>query len=116
MQSTDTPYNRALVLENLGGDEELFMQIAGMFIADWPRSLAALRAALAASDAATLRSAAHSIKGAVANFCAERAVQMARDLEMTGKTGDLAQAPRQVDATIAAVDEVVAALKAELGG
>lgn len=116
MQTTAAPYNRAMMLAHFGGDEELIRQIAALFVADWPPSRAGLRAALAAADADALRSAAHALKGAVANFCAERAVQAARDLEMVGKAGDLAQAQLLVEATIAAMEEVVTALEAELDG
>jgi len=115
MQSTDLPFDRPVVLDNLGGDTELLAQIAGLFIDDWPRNRACLKDALAAADAETLRNAAHAIKGAVANFCAEHAMQTARELEMTSRAGNLAQAPAQVDATIAAVEELVIALRAELG-
>lgn len=113
MSSTSPPFDRAKALENLGGDAELLAQIAGLFIADWPESLARLRAALAAGDAEALRGAAHAVKGAVANFCAERAVQAMRELEMAGKAGDLACAPQLLDAAVAAVEEVLAALAAE---
>jgi HPt (histidine-containing phosphotransfer) domain-containing protein len=108
------PFNRVAVLENLGGDEALLAEIAGIFVADWPGNLARLEAALAAGDAPALRSAAHAVKGAVANFSAERAVQAARELEYAGRDGDLVRAPRLLEAATAAVEEVVAALKAEL--
>lgn len=104
-----------MVLENLGGDTELLIQIAGLFIADWPPSSAAMSAALAAADPAALSNAAHFIKGAAANLFAKRAVQAALELETTAKTGNLTQAPALVAATIAAVEELVTALQAEFG-
>jgi HPt (histidine-containing phosphotransfer) domain-containing protein len=114
MSLANAPFDRATALENLGGDEALLAQIAGLFVAGWPESLAKLRVALAAADADALRSAAHAVKGSVANFWAERAVQAARELELAGKNGDLAHAPQLLAAAVAAVEEVVAALKAEL--
>lgn len=108
------PYDRAAVLDNLGGDESLLAEIAGIFIADWPTSLAKLRAAMAAGDAPALRAAAHSVKGAVGNFSAQRAVDAARALEYAGRDGDLAAAPQLLDATVAAVEEVIGALNAEI--
>lgn len=110
MKLTTLPYDRAKVLENFGGDEELLGEVATLFIAAWPENLARLRAALAAADAAALRSAAHAVKGSVANFCADRAVQAARLLEMTGKGGDLTQAAAQFEVVVATVEEVIAAL------
>lgn len=108
------PFDRAAVLENLGGDEALFAEIAGIFVSDWPQNRKRLDSALAAGDANALRYAAHAVKGSVANFSADRAVQAARELEFAGRDGDLAQAPQLLEATVAAVEEVVAALQREL--
>jgi len=107
------PYDRAKVIENLGGDERLLDEIAGVFIAGWPDSLTRLRTALAVADADEVRSAAHAIKGSIANFSAGRAVEAARQLEMTGKAGDLGPAPAQLARVVAAVEEVMAALAAD---
>jgi len=114
MPPTSLPFDRVQVLENLGGDEALLKQIAELFVADWPDSLAHLHAAIAAADAEALRRAAHSVKGSVSNFGAERAVQAAKDLEMAGKSGDLTQVASLAETAIQAVEEVVAALKREI--
>lgn len=108
------PFDRALALDNLGGDEDLFKRIAAVFIADWPQREAHLREALAAGATEQLRAAAHAIKGAASNFAAERAVEAARRLEMSCKTGDLADAPAQANALLDHVGELLAALRAEL--
>lgn len=110
MTSTAPPFDRAKVLDNLGGDEELLAEIAGLFAAAWPEILAKLRAALAAADADSLRAAAHALKGAVANFCADTAVHAVRRLEITSKAGDLSGAPAQLDDVVVAVEQVIAAL------
>ena len=115
MQSFSSPFDRKLVLENLGDDEDLFRQIAQLFIADWPDSLKRMHAAVAANDAEAVRIAAHSIKGAVSNFAATVAVQAAKDLEMAGRAGDLAQVPKLTTAMIKAVEEVIAALRLDIG-
>jgi HPt (histidine-containing phosphotransfer) domain-containing protein len=101
------------VLENLGGDETLLAEISRIFVSDWPQSRERLHAALAAGDASALRHAAHAVKGSVANFSAERAVQAARELEFAGRDGNLANAPRLLEAAVLAVEEVVAALRDE---
>jgi signal transduction histidine kinase/HPt (histidine-containing phosphotransfer) domain-containing protein len=58
--------------------------IAEPFRADLPKQLAALEAATAANDADAVMRAAHIIKGVVANFMAEPAVQATRLLEHAG--------------------------------
>ncbi|OHC67146.1 MAG: hypothetical protein A2045_12770 [Rhodocyclales bacterium GWA2_65_20] len=108
-------FDRDHVIENFGGDEALLKQIAALFIADWPQCEDRLRSALAAGEAEPLRGAAHAIKGAVGNFAAERAVQAAKQLEMSCKAGDVSQAPLQVEDVLRAVGELMAALRAEVG-
>lgn len=109
------PFDRDKVIGNLGGDEELLKQIAELFVGEWPANRDRLQAALAAGEAEDLRAAAHSVKGAVMNFCADRAVQAAKTLEMTGKSGDLSLAAAQFEEVVQAVEEVVAALRREIG-
>ncbi len=106
------PFDLAAVLENLGGNEALLVEIGGLFAAEWPNSLAKLHAALAAGDAEALRRSAHFVKGSVSNFSAWRAMEAARDLEYAARDGRLGEAPRLLEATIAAVDELIAALPA----
>lgn len=109
----DAPFDRAAVLENLGGDEELFRQIADIFVASWAESQTRLRTALAKGDAEALRRGAHAIKGSVSNFLAEQAVQAVRDLEFAAKERRLERASELLDVAVAAVEEVVTALDAE---
>ena len=60
------------------------------FLSDCPRLLGDLRAAIACGDGAALEQAAHSLKGAVANFAAAAAVEAAARLEQMGRARDLA--------------------------
>ena len=103
------------MLDNFGGDTELLKDLARLFIADWPRHRAELLAALGKADAGALRAHAHSIKGSVSNFCAQHAMMRARELEFACKAGDLSQAGAQVAGVLAAVEEMIAALRAEGG-
>lgn len=115
MQTPPPAFDRNQVIENLGGDEALLKQIAVLFIADWPHSEDRLRSALAAGEAEPLRKAAHAIKGAVGNFAAESAMQAAKQLETSCRAGDLSQAPVQVEDVLRAAEELLAALKTEVG-
>ena len=86
-------FDRAKVLANLGDDEELLGQLIEMYSEDEPRMLASVDAAVAAGDAESLYSSAHALKGAVSNFCAERAQARAQQLERLGREKQLAAAP-----------------------
>ena len=81
--------NLALALERLGGDAELLREIARLFLDDTPRLLADIQKAIAVRDAQALASAAHALKGSVANFGAETVLRAALRLEKMGSAGDM---------------------------
>ena len=78
-----------VALERVGGDEELLKEIADLFVEDAPQLLEAIRVAIEKKDGSALHRAAHSLKGSVANFGAEKAVEMAFQLEKMGKSNHL---------------------------
>jgi two-component system sensor histidine kinase/response regulator len=90
-------------LANLDGDETLLLELAVLFCDESAKYLLALKEAVAAKDAKAIRAAAHSLKGAVSTFVAQRAIDAAAKLEHLAETGDLA-----------AVPEASAALEAEV--
>lgn len=85
----NTSFNQDQALDRLGGDTDLLLQIAGIFCQTAPQKLAEIRQAMAAGDAGALTRAAHSVKGSVANFSAQRAWEAARNLEMAARGGQL---------------------------
>ncbi|HVW36380.1 MAG TPA: response regulator, partial [Pirellulales bacterium] len=84
----------ATALDRLQGDRKLLEEIVDVFRDECPRLLAQARQAIAENDAAQLRLAAHTLKGALVNFAATDAVDAARRLELIGKQGSLADAPQ----------------------
>ena len=72
------------------GDESLFDEVAGMFVADVPGYLAEMDAALAAADADRLARTAHTVKGLFATFAAAAGETIARQLEQAARSGNLA--------------------------
>jgi signal transduction histidine kinase/CheY-like chemotaxis protein len=98
------------LLSRVGGDAQLLRNVARTFLNDYPAKLRKIRQAIARRDAPALASAAHALKGAVAIFGADDAVENARDLQQVGRTGDLSKAP----ASFRKLDEALASLKAKL--
>src|SRR5262249_37900930 len=86
------PFNEAALRERVEDDAEWLAEIVEMFLKGSPRLLADVRAAVAAGDGATLKRAAHTLKGTASNFGAAAVVAAALELEMMGKRGDLAGA------------------------
>ncbi|MCZ6633301.1 MAG: Hpt domain-containing protein [bacterium] len=76
-------------LENVGGDLEILQEIAALFLEDSPGMLAQVRLAVERGEAEPLMRSAHTLKGSVANFGAEAAVEVALRLERMGQEGHL---------------------------
>lgn len=79
-------------LQRLDGDLQLAREIADLFLEDVPTLLDRVGSALTAADPEALRQAAHALKGAVANFEAQRSFELARKLEGLGQQGTIQDA------------------------
>ncbi|MCP5110152.1 MAG: Hpt domain-containing protein [bacterium] len=79
----------AVALSRVGGDEELLKEIAEIFLDQCPEALSEIQTAAEADDAGALERAAHSLKGSIGNFGADRAYNAALRLEMMGRNRDL---------------------------
>jgi HPt (histidine-containing phosphotransfer) domain-containing protein len=104
------PYDRAAAVEQLGGDEGIFAEIASLFLEDAPRLLAQLRTAVADGDAAEVHRTAHGLKGATGYVGGVPAAAAAQRLEAIGAVGDLTGAPAALLALEAEIGRLAAAL------
>ncbi len=86
-------YDRAAAMERVGGDEELFRELADMFLAEAPTWLQAIDEAVRTGDATSVKRTAHTLKGAVGTFAAQLAWNAAQRLETMGRDNDLGSAP-----------------------
>ena len=105
--------DRAL-LDRVNGDRRLLSELIAVFRGDSKNTLAAIAKALAAGDAAAIEAAAHKMKGSVANFGSERAVDAARRLEELARQRDLAAARpvvRELKAEIARLSRALDAVE-----
>src|SRR5579864_8652825 len=75
------------LLEIMENDAEFLKTLIGIFLADCPGKLAAIRAGVVAHDSLEIMKASHSLKGAVSVFGAESAVNAAQNLESMGREG-----------------------------
>ena len=102
--------DREEAIARVGGDEGLLREIAQLFLDDYPRSLAELRAAAAHGDSRKVERSAHGLKGAVANFGAQRVVDAAAALERMGRAEELSG----FAAALSALERSLSALHDEL--
>jgi len=72
------------LLKRLHGNEALMADVIGLFIADCPARLAAIKKAIDAKDGDAIRSAAHAFKGAAGNLSAAGLFDAAADVERLG--------------------------------
>jgi signal transduction histidine kinase/CheY-like chemotaxis protein/HPt (histidine-containing phosphotransfer) domain-containing protein len=82
-------FDRADLLERLGGREEMLARFITMFNGNVKGYMAALEEAIAQSDAEQIRIQAHTIKGAAGNISASRMKATASILEERAREGQL---------------------------
>ena len=73
----------------LGIDEEDFLELIELFIATSLADMEKIRKALEAGSSADAAAAAHSIKGASGNLGLDEMYNLAKDMEMQAKDGNL---------------------------
>jgi len=100
------------LVHRAGGDLELVRDIAALFADDAPRSVAALRDAIAGGDPTAIARAAHKLKGALLNVAARPAAQAALALEEAGRRGQVDDAGAALARLECDVQAVIAALAA----
>ncbi|MCW6035285.1 PAS domain-containing protein [Spirulina subsalsa FACHB-351] len=89
---TSIVFNQEILLNCLGGDTSMAMQICQFLLEDIPSDLAALREFLVEENMAQVACKAHGLKGASANVGGEAFRQVAFELEQAAKAGDIATA------------------------
>lgn len=73
------------VLERIGGDRELLVEIVGIFLETTPQLLARLQMLDAAADYTAIVALAHEFKGTAANLGAQEMLRQSRLLEMSAR-------------------------------
>jgi signal transduction histidine kinase/DNA-binding response OmpR family regulator len=76
--------NRDELMDRLGGDTELLAEVIDLFLADCPRRLADIKAAVDAGDGERLRTTAHALKGAAGTIAATAVFEASQTLERLG--------------------------------
>jgi PAS domain S-box-containing protein len=84
-----SPVDTAAALARVGGDAGAMQQLVALFRQDCSPLVADIQTAVSTGDAPKLRAAAHTLKGMVAFFSADRATAAALALEQLGEAGDL---------------------------
>ncbi len=102
--------DESLALSRVGGDVELLKEVVELFLDDYPSTFEKIKAAVASRNATALEHHAHSLKGSVSTFGANRAFEAAFTLEKQGRSGDLTGAPNG----LLQLEQALEALRPEL--
>jgi HPt (histidine-containing phosphotransfer) domain-containing protein len=108
----DFVMDRELALSRVGGDAQLLRELAVLFLEEYPRVLGELRSAVDRGDAAAVERAAHALKGCIANFGAQAAVETAFRVEALGRDRKL----QEVSQAVQSLELALIALQTELAG
>lgn len=84
-----------LLLAHFDNDPEFAKRVAEAFLQSTPKLLDEIRGSIDTADAGRLAASAHTLKGAVSNFPAKRAFEVAAKLEQIGRSGSVADAEPQ---------------------
>ncbi|MDM8551141.1 ATP-binding protein, partial [Desulfobacterales bacterium HSG2] len=85
-------FDRAELLDRLDGNEMVCKKVLIVALRQIPEQLAVLKAALEKNDAKEINMQGHAIKGMAGNIAAHRLCDLAYEMEMAGKEGDLDKA------------------------
>jgi CheY-like chemotaxis protein len=105
------PLDTEALLDGVGGDRKLFLELVDLFLADTPKLLTKVERAIARKDAARLKDAAHALKGSVANFDSGAVLESVRHLEMLGRDNKLSDAASALAAAKAEIARLSLALR-----
>ncbi len=89
--STDASalWNKALLVERMGGDDALLRDVVSTFLDDMPKQLSTLETLVAQNELAAIHRQAHRIKGSAANINAASLAEIARAVEQAPTLTDL---------------------------
>ena len=94
------------LLAMAGGDADFVDEMVDAFLADTPRELEGLRAAVAAGDVAAAVRPAHTIKGMALTLGATRVTELAASIEKRAREGSLDGAVEAAATLAAAFEEL----------
>jgi CheY-like chemotaxis protein len=105
-------FDEKSALGSVGGDRELLNEIIDVYLAECPRWMTELSAAVTRGEAATVKRMAHTFKGTMGTFGAAEAGALAQRLEDMGRDGGLQGAAEAFAALAGALARLKPALAA----
>ncbi len=111
MAGSGSVFDREAMLAELGGDEDLLVELVDTMKSEAPKLLREVQLAVEAADPALVARAAHTLKGAISNFGAQAAAEAAFQLEQMGRAGQLSGVVSALATLEAEVDGLIRELE-----
>ena len=97
-------FDRSFALEQVGGDENLLLDLIELFVNNAPGQLRRVGEGLDQGDCQSAARSAHLLKGSVSHFFNPRDLAPLHELERLSKAGRLAEARKQFVTVKASID------------
>ncbi len=107
---TKSVFDYQSALENVGGSEQIFVEMVDLFNLECPKQMDELQRAYDSGNAEAVMRAAHTLKSSVALFAAEPATTAARTIESLGSAGKLDEYPAAWEELKTQVEDLMEAL------
>lgn len=101
------PVDLTEMKKTVGGKMEVIRILVDHILAEYPEKLSQLRHGLQCGDADQLRAVAHTLKSSLASFGAKEATEIAKSLEVSGATGELAVAEKLLPQLEQEIEKIV---------
>ena len=95
------------LMDHIDSDVSILIELIDIFNGYYPNQMEALRAALDSGDCSEIREIAHQFKGAISNFFGIKAVDVAKQLELCGRDGQLEDARAKFSQLEVEIDQLV---------
>jgi CheY-like chemotaxis protein len=89
LTASSSDVDEAALLDGVGGEAALLVNLVDVFLDVYPRLLTRIRRAITMRRVESFRQATHALKGSISNFGRTRAYDAACRLDARGKTGSL---------------------------
>jgi signal transduction histidine kinase/DNA-binding response OmpR family regulator/HPt (histidine-containing phosphotransfer) domain-containing protein len=109
-----TVINWSAALANVGGDESLLAELVQIYLDESPKWLQAIRESISKEDSSQMYRSAHTLRGALQTLGAESVATAARDLELIGRQGTVANAEPALELLRERMDQLTVLIKRAL--
>lgn len=102
----NSPIDWSIARQTVQDDEELLRELVSTFLEEIPLTMQAMRAAIDTNESSSLQRAAHTLKGALGHFGAQRAYDAAMQVETLAREGNVVGAADGLPALHVAMAEL----------